>query len=122
MKTEISDTSLEAFKDNHSDKLKTTIQCYDTIKKLGTCSNKQIQRITKLGINQVSGRVHDLRFKYKVVGFDKKDLCPISNRIVCKWKVVRDWDAIKYKDSNIFNDVSRNCYKCGCLNCECEVL
>ncbi len=124
MKTEIKETSEESFKDitQNGAALKTSIQCYEAIKKLGVCSNKQIQRLTKLGINQVSGRVNDLRNKYKVVGLHKKDLCPISNRIVCMWKVVKDWDMIEYKESSIFNNVVGKCYKCGCLNCECEVL
>lgn len=124
MKTEIKETSEEAFKDitRSGHKLKTTIQCYEAIKKLGVCSNKQIQRVTRLGINQVSGRVYDLRFIYKVVGFHKKDICPISNRIVCMWRVVKDWDKVPTGESSIFNNVVGKCYKCGCLNCECEVL
>ncbi len=122
MKAEIQETSQEAIKDitQNGHNLKTTIQCYEVIRKLGVCSNKQIQRITKLGINQVSGRVYDLREKYKVVGFVKKDLCPISNRLVCMWGVVRDWDELKTKESNIFNNIVGKCFKCGCLNCECE--
>ena len=119
MKTEMKDTSEEAFKGIRNDKLKTAIQCYEAIKKLGVCSNKQIQAVTHLAINQVSGRVNDLRNKYKVVGLHKKDLCPITNHLVCMWKVVKDWDREEYKNSSIFNNVVNHCYKCGCLNCEC---
>lgn len=125
MKTEIQETSQEALSDINQNgyKLRTTILCYEAIRKLGVCSNKQIQRETRLGINQVSGRVFDLRNKYKVVGLAKKDLCPISKgRLVCMWKVVKDWDKVKNRESNIFNSVVGKCYKCGCLICECEVL
>ncbi len=122
-KMQIQDTSRESLKDiiQNGNKLKTAIQCYEAIRKLGVCSNKQIQRITKLGINQVSGRVYDLRTKYKVVGLHKKDLCPISGHLVCMWKVVKDWDIVKTCESKIFNNVVGRCYKCSCLNCECEV-
>lgn len=55
----------------------------------------------------------------RVVGFDKKDLCPITKRMVLFWKVVKDWDKEEYHNSSIFQDVVNHCYKCGCLNCEC---
>ena len=129
MKTEIQDTSEEAFKEiRNNSQEKACILIYNTLKKAGSCPNSVIRKITGLPINIITGRINDLRNKdkYKVVGFDKKDYCPIqlakdgTKRLVCFWKVVKDWDTLKDRESSIFDDVSRNCYKCGCLNCECK--
>ena len=76
----------------------------------------------RLSINKITGRVNELRNHFKVVGFAKKDMCPVTNRFVLFWKVVKDFDEFEYKESLIFNNVVGRCYKCGCLNCECEVL
>lgn len=105
MKTEMQDTSEEAFKDvNNHKKAKRCIQVYGVIKKLGSCPNSVIREQLRLNINQVTGRTNDLRNYFKVVGFDKKDYCPIAlrkgvKRVVCFWKVVRDFDTWdKYRE------------------------
>ena len=129
MKTNVRDTSLEAFGDvKNQNSAKRCIQVYEVIRRLGSCPNSVIARELNLFPHEVTGRTYDLRNMFKVVGFDKKDYCPIqlkhdgTKRLVNFWKVVQDWDAAKYKDSAIFNNVVGRCYKCGCLNCECEVL
>ncbi len=127
MKTEIQDTTQEAFKDvMNTIKETRCLQVYEVIKKLGSCPNSIIREQLGLNINQVTGRTNDLRNYFKVVGFDKKDYCPVSfrkgvKRVVCFWKVVKDFETLEQGESKIFNSVVGNCYKCGCLNCECEV-
>ena len=123
MKTQIQDTSREALKELRNNKIEgRRLQVYECIKSMDSCSNSMIARELRLSINKITGRVNELRNHFKVVGFDKKDLCPITHRMVIFWKVVKDLDEFKYKESNIFNNVVGKCYKCGCLNCECEIL
>ena len=94
MKTEIQETSEESFKEVRNDKAEgRRIQIYNSIKKLGECSNSMISRDLGLSINKVTGRVNELRNYYKVVGFAKKDICPITKRLVMFWKVVKDFDT-----------------------------
>ena len=99
MKTEIQETSEEAFKDVKNDCKETRcLQIYEVIKRLNSCPNSVIAKETGLRINQVTGRVNELRNYFKCVGFDKKDYCPIqlqkdgTKRLVCFWKVVKDFD------------------------------
>lgn len=123
MKTQMQDTSKEALKEIKNTKIYgRRLQVYEAIKKMNSCSNSMIAQELKLSINKITGRVNELRNYFKVVGFDKKDMCPITNRLVLFWKVVKDLDKFKDNDSKILFSVSGNCYKCGCLNCECEVL
>lgn len=123
MKTEVQDTSKEALKELSNLKIEgRRLQVYNAIKKMGSCSNSMIATDLKLSINKITGRVNELRNYFKVVGFDKKDICPITNRTVLFWKIVKDFETLEQKESNIFNNVIGRCYKCGCLNCECEVL
>lgn len=123
MKPQTQDTSKESLKEIRNGKIEgRRLQVYEAIKKMGSCSNSMIARELRLSINKITGRVNELRNYFKVVGFDKKDLCPITKRTVLFWKVVKDFDTIGQGESNIFNNVVNKCYKCGCLNCECEVL
>ena len=105
MKTEMQDTSEDAFKDVKNHKAaKRCIAVYGVIKRNVSCSNSMIMRELRLSANQVSGRTYDLRNYFKVVGYDKKGYCPIAlergvKRLVCFWKVVRDFDLWdKYKE------------------------
>ena len=117
------DTSKEALRELKNGKIDgRRLQVYETIKKMDSCSNSMIAQELKLSINKITGRVNELRNHFKVVGFDKKDICPITNRLVLFWKVVKDFDKFEDKESNIFNNVVGKCYKCGCLNCECDIL
>lgn len=107
MINEIQETSEEAFNDvRNTTKETRCIQVYEVIKRLGSCPNSVISKELGLKINQVTGRTNDLRNYFKVVGFDKKDDCPISlkygvKRLVCFWKVVRDFDKFdKYGEGN----------------------
>lgn len=123
MKTQTQETSQEALNELRNNNISgRRLQIYNTIKYLGECSNSQIARELRLSINKVTGRVNELRNNFKVVGYAKKDLCPVTSRMVMFWKVVQDFDKFKDRESNIFNNVVGRCYKCGCLNCECEVL
>lgn len=123
MKIQMQDTSQEALRELRNDKIDgRRLQVYECIKIMGECSNSMIAKELQLSINKITGRVNELRNHFKVVGYAKKDLCPVTNRMVLFWKVVKDLDEFEYKESNIFNSVVGKCYKCGCLNCECEVL
>ncbi len=123
MKTQITETQQESFKELRNNKIDgRRLQVYNTIKKMGECSNSMIAAELRLSINKITGRVNELRNHFKVVGFAKKDLCPVTDRLVLFWKVVKDFDSFKDVESNIFNSIVGKCYKCGCLNCECEVL
>lgn len=98
MKTEIQETSEEAFKDvKNTTKETRCLQVYEVIKRLGSCPNSVIGEQLKLKPNQITGRVNELRNYFKVVGYDKKDYCPLQlrhgvKRLVMFWKVVRDFD------------------------------
>ena len=123
MKSQTQDTSRESLKELKNGKIDgRRLQVYEAIKKMGSCSNSMIAQELRLSINKITGRVNELRNYFKVVGFDKKDLCPITKRTVLFWKVVKDFDGFEDRQSSIFNNVVGRCYKCGCLNCECEVL
>lgn len=130
MKTQMQDTSLESFNEikNNGTLGKRERQVYEVIRRLGSCPISIIAKELKLFPHKITGRLHSLRNKYKVVGFDKKDYCPLQlerngdKRLVCFWKVIRDFDTIGTGESKIYNNVVGKCFKCGCLNCECEVL
>jgi len=123
MKTEMQDTSKESLRELRNLKIEgRRLEVYNCIRKLGECSNSMIARELRLSINKITGRVNELRNYFKVVGYVKRDLCPITKRTVLFWKVVKDFDTIEQNESNIFNNVVGKCYKCGCLNCECEGL
>ena len=94
MKTEMQDTSLDSLKEVKNLKIEgRRLQVYNCIRKIQPCSNSMIARETGLKINQVTGRVNELRNYFKVVGFAKKDICPITKRLVLFWKTVRDFDS-----------------------------
>jgi len=98
MKTQIQDTSKEAFKELRNLKIEgRRLEVYDSIKRLGSCSNSMISRDLSLSINKITGRVNELRNYFKVVGFSKKDICPITKRQVMFWKVVKDFDKVEEK-------------------------
>ncbi len=123
MRTQIQDTTQEAFKELRNGKVEgRRLQVYEAIKKMGSCSNSMIAGELRLSINKITGRVNELRNHFKVVGFAKKDMCPFTNRMVMFWKVVKDLDSFEDRESGISVSVVGKCYKCGCLNCECEVL
>ena len=120
MKTQTQDTSKEALRSlNKIDGRR--LQVYNCIKKLGECSNSMISKELRLLPNQVTGRVNELRNMFKVVGYAKKDLCPVTNRMVLFWKVVKDFDKFEDNESNL-NLNKSVCYKCGLSYCDCEVL
>jgi hypothetical protein len=123
MKTQTQDTSKEALRELRNNKIEgRRLQVYNCIKNMGECSNSMIAQELRLSINKITGRVNELRNNFKVVGFAKKDMCPVTNRMVLFWKVVKDFDKFEDRESNIFNNVVGRCYKCGCLNCECGLL
>jgi len=61
---------------------------YRAIRELKSANNLMIAKHLGLSINQVTGRVFELR-KFGVVREDKKELCPYTNRLTTYWKVVR---------------------------------
>jgi len=81
----VTETSLEAYKD--LDLGKRQMEVYNIIKKLGTCNNMMIARDLGLGVNQITGRVNELRNK-KFVGFAFKDKCPYTKKRTMFWKIV----------------------------------
>ncbi|GBE19335.1 hypothetical protein BMS3Abin17_00058 [archaeon BMS3Abin17] len=99
MAAQTQDTSREALKDlTGSRKIDgRRLQVYDSIKRLGSCSNSMIAQDLRLSINKITGRVNELRNYFKVVGYDKKDLCPVTKRQVIFWKVVKDIDKVEEK-------------------------
>lgn len=103
-------------------------QVYEVIRKCESCPISVISQQLRLSPNKITGRLKTLRDDYKVVGFDKKDYCPVllertgDKRLVMFWKVVKDLDGFDDRESLIFVNSVGRCYKCGCLNCECEVL
>ncbi len=129
MKTNVQDTSRESLKDIKNDGTigRREAQVYEVIKRLGSCPISVISKELNLEAHKITGRLDTLRNIYKVVGFDKKDYCPIqlqtdgTKRTVMFWKVVKDLDTLKTRNSIIFLDVVGRCYKCGCVACGCEV-
>jgi hypothetical protein len=122
MKTEMQDTSKDALKELKNGKIEgRRLEVYNCIRKLGACSNSMIARELNLSINRITGRVNELRNHFKVVGFAKKDLCPVTKRVVLFWKVVKDIDEFNDCKSRIDVNVNR-CFRCGEFVCECEVL
>ena len=122
MKTQTQDTSKESLKELKNNKIEgRRLEVYNCIKILGECSNSQIARELRLSINKITGRVNELRNNFKVVGFAKKDLCPVTNRLVLFWKVVKDFDSFEDRESLISFNI-KLCYKCGLHPCDCEVL
>ncbi len=122
MKTEMQDTSEQAFKETKNLKMVgRRLEVYNCISKLGECSNSQISRELNLSINKITGRVNELRNYFKCVGFAKKDICPITKRQVLFWKVVKNLDDFKDCESRINVNVNR-CFRCGGFVCECEGL
>ena len=94
MKTEIQDTSEDALSEVRNETITgRRLQVYNAIEKMGSCSNSMIARELHLSINKITGRVNELRNYFKVVGYDKKDICPVTNRLVLFWKVVKDFDT-----------------------------
>ena len=123
MKPNTQDTSKESLNELRNNNIEgRRLEVYNCIKKLGECSNSEIARELRLSINKITGRVNELRNYFKVVGFAKKDMCSVTGRNVLFWKVVLNFDTIPQNESKIFNNVVGCCFKCGCLNCECEVL
>ena len=120
MKTQTQDTSQHALKELRNNKIEgRRLQVYECIKSLGEGSNSQIAKELRLSINRVTGRVNELRNHFKVVGFAKKDICPVTNRIVLFWKVVKNFDDFKDCESRINTNTNR-CFRCGEFVCECE--
>ena len=93
MKTEMQDTSLNAFEEiKNGDISGRRLEVYNAIKKMGVCSNSMIGQYLGLSINKITGRVNELRNYFKVVGFSHKGLCPVTKRNVMFWKVVKDFE------------------------------
>jgi hypothetical protein len=94
MKTQIQETSLDSLKEIKNLKIEgRRLQVYDSIKKLGACSNSMIAVDLGLSINKITGRVNELRNYFKVVGFSHKAICPVTKRLVMFWKIVKDFDT-----------------------------
>lgn len=122
MKNATQDTSQQALKELRNGKIEgRRLEVYNCISKLGACSNSMIAAELRLSINKITGRVNELRNYFKVVGFAKKDLCPITKRMVLFWKVVKDIDEFKDCESRVDVNLNR-CFRCGCFVCECEGL
>lgn len=103
MKTEIQDTSIDSLSEVKNLKIEgRRLQVYDCIKKMGECSNSMIANELHLSINKITGRVNELRNYFKVVGYAKKDICPVTNRLVLFWKVVKDFDS--FDKSGVFDE------------------
>lgn len=64
------------------------IQVYRAISDLKSCSNTMISQYLHLPINCIVGRTNELR-KMRVVRQDKKDMCPVTNKLVIFWRVAR---------------------------------
>lgn len=102
MKTEMKDTSLDSFSEVRNTIIEgRRLQVYNVISRMGECSNSQIANELRLSINKITGRVNELRNYFKVVGYSKKDICPITGRLVLFWKVVRDIDEFRNIESSI---------------------
>lgn len=122
MKTEMQDTSLNAMKEIKNLKIEgRRLEVYNCIKRLGSCSNSMIAKDLRLSINKITGRVNELRNYFKVVGYDKKDICPVTNRLVMFWKIVKDFDSLEVGYSKINLNVGKQCFSCGRFPCECEL-
>ena len=122
MNKQTQDTTHEALKEIRNGNIEgRRLEVYNTIKKLGECSNSMIARELRLSINRVTGRVNELRNNFKVVGYAKKDICSVTDRMVLFWKVVKDFEEFEDRESRIGVNVNK-CFRCGGFVCECEVL
>lgn len=97
MKNEMQDTSLESHREVLNNNVEgRRAQVYECIRKNQPCPNSVIARECRLPINCVTGRVKELRgYPFKCVGVAKKDMCPITSRLVIFWKTVRDIEVKK---------------------------
>ena len=89
MKTDIQDTSLEAYKDIKGHLGHREDQVYQAIEELKFATIKMISERTGLLPNQITGRLKDLREKHKLVGYAYTGKCPIAKKNCLFWKIVR---------------------------------
>ena len=64
---------------------------YKVIHRMGPISNTEISDYLHLPINCITGRTNEL-VKKEMVMEAKKDLCPITNKLVIFWKVLKRID------------------------------
>ncbi len=86
MKNKMQETSLLAYVGVLENLGERQMQVYKAIADLKSCSNTMISSYLHLPINCIVGRTNELR-KMKVVIQDKKDICPITNKIVIFWRI-----------------------------------
>lgn len=85
--TEVTQTSLEAFKSIRKELGKRQEEVYLKLKELGEADNLTLSKHLNLPINSITGRIFELRAK-KLVGVSKIDKSKITGRKVIIWKCV----------------------------------
>lgn len=71
-------------------------QVLDALFTLGKANNKMIAHYLRLGINQVCGRMKELR-DLKLVGFSHEDICPFTKKNTMYWKVTKYGELLAEK-------------------------
>lgn len=95
----ITETSLEAFNSLQFELGERQQQVLNALFTLGTANNKMIANYLKLGINQVTARIFELR-ELKMVGFSHEDKCPFTHRNTYYWKVTKLGEITSEKIDN----------------------
>ena len=84
----IAQTSIEAYKELLPELSERQLRTLTALRRIGPANNTMIAKYTGLPINQVTGRVYELRFDKKLVGFSHSDKCPITGKRTNYWKVL----------------------------------
>jgi len=88
MINDIQTTQIEAFKEIVPELGKRRKLVLDALKTLDKANNKIISVFLGLGVNQVTGRINELR-QLKMVGFSHEAECPYSGKNTMYWKLTK---------------------------------
>jgi len=81
---ETSKQGLEAIRPELSKRRKMVLDALGTLE---SANNLMIAKYLGVGVNQVTGRINELRNEYKMVQFSHEALCPYSGKNTMFWKL-----------------------------------
>lgn len=85
----VQETSLLAYKDIQKNIGERQLQVYNSIKHLKFATIRMISKDLNLPVNCITGRLNELRNKFKLVGYAYTDVCPLGHKKAMWWKIVR---------------------------------
>jgi len=81
-------TSLEAYKEISSELSSRCFQVYKAIREIEPCTLAMISKRMNLPINCITGRVFELRCKYKKVAYAGTNICPVTKHKAMFWRTI----------------------------------